>query len=102
MKVLTPGHKYELEAHGGGAAQTLQFIEKRPVADGTPGMFIVNDGTTNEEVLAMLIDRMNHLQATMPCAENENAVTHLAMAYECMYRRNMDRKIRGVEGMHVP
>lgn len=102
MKVLTPGHRYELSSHAGGAPQVLQFIEKKPVADGTPNMYVVNDGTTNEEVLGMLIDRMNHLQAVMPCVENENAVKHLAMAYECMYRRNLDRSIRGVEGTHVP
>ena len=102
MKVLSPGHRYALEAHCGGEPQEIQFVEKKPIPDGTPGMFLVRDGTTNEEVIAMLMDRMNHMQATLPCVENENAIKHLAMAYECLYRRSLDRSIRRVEGTTAP
>ena len=65
MKVLTQGHKYVLNNFENESdGQTIQFIEKqlllgefaKDATDGT--MVTINDGTTNEEVLAMLIDRM--------------------------------------------
>lgn len=66
MKTVTEGHKYELESFEGGPSQTIQFIEK--VKSDEEGTFqTVNDGTTNEEVLAMLIDRVGSLQAKFPC-----------------------------------
>lgn len=61
MKVLTAGYKYRLESFEGGSPQEIQFIEKVPIAQGEPELRTVNDGTTNEEVLAMLIDRAKHL-----------------------------------------
>ena len=61
MQVITTGHKYELASFEGGPAQTLQFIEKVPTAEGSKELRTVNDGTTNEEVLKVLIDRLQYL-----------------------------------------
>jgi hypothetical protein len=54
MKVITVGHRYELASFEGGEPQVIQFIEKTPndPPDGT--LLTLNDGTTNEEVLAVL------------------------------------------------
>lgn len=107
MKVLTVGHKYELanfekkETPG----QELQFIQKEPATDvevqSTGVMVTVADGTTNEEVLEMLIDRMKYLQAKFPCKENACCITHLEEGLMWLEKRTRDRVKRGVEGKHV-
>ena len=102
MKVLTEGHKYELEnfENKESAGQVLQFIEKKP-ASGTDVMVTINDGTTNEEVLAVLIDRLNSLQAKFPCRENAIVITHLETALLWLEKRTANRKLRGVEGKQI-
>lgn len=108
MKILTPGHRYELSSfenptHPG---QVLQFIEKQAVParkdDGgieqPATLLTVNDGTTNEEVLAMLIDRLKFLGAKVPSGENAAAVMHCEEALTWLNKRTADRKARGVEG----
>jgi hypothetical protein len=104
MKVITPGHKYEVanfekpEATG----QTIQFIEKAPIEEGSPQLKTVNDGTTNEEVLNVLIDRLQSLQAKFPCKENAVALTHIETGLLWLEKRTANRKARGVEGMAKP
>ena len=106
MKVITEGHKYELDNHENPMdvpKQTLQFIEKKPAGDGFPpgSLITVNEGTTNEEVLRVLIDRMNSMQAKFPCRENAIVTTHLETALLWLEKRTTDRKARGVEGKHL-
>ena len=105
MKTLTPGHKYELENFESKdqPGQILQFIEKEPAANPTtPGeLRTVNDGTTNEDVLRVLIDRLGTMQAKFPCRENAIVVTHLETALLWLDKRTADRKARGVEGKHL-
>lgn len=102
MKILTPGHKYVLGNFEGSAnGQTVQFIEKRPVCEGSTFLETVNDGTTNEEVLRMLIDRMQHLQAKFPCRENALVITKLEESLMWLEKRTADRKARSVEGTNA-
>jgi hypothetical protein len=104
MKVLTVGHKYLLAnfENDQNPAQTLQFIEKEPKEGGSPGeMETISDGTTNEEVLEMLIDRMKYLQAKFPCKENACCITHLEEGLMWLEKRTRDRIKRGVEGKHI-
>lgn len=83
--------------------QTIQFIEKKPDPEkGNGVLFTVNNGTTNEEVLRVLIDRMIHsMQAKFPCRENAIVTTHLETALLWLEKRTADRKARGVEGKHL-
>lgn len=104
MKIHTAGHQYELsyfempEISG----QILQFIEKVPKKDGQAGeLETLNDGTTNEEVLAMLIDRMKYLQDKFPCRENAIVITKLEESLMWLEKRTVDRKQRGVEGKQL-
>ncbi len=116
MKIITEGHRYELsnfedkEKKG----QTIQFIEKEPILmHGKPGteddgklvptgqLRTINDGTTNEDVLDMLIDRMNYLQSKFPCRENALAITNMEQALMWLNKRTQDRVKRSVEGKHV-
>lgn len=100
MKTLTPGHKYELANFiaKDQPGQTLQFIEKMPVAPGSTELRTVNDGTTNEEVLAMLIDRLTTQGAKLPSRENSLAITKCEEALMWLERRTASRKARNVEG----
>ena len=108
MKILTQGHKYELAnfEKKDAPGQTIQFIEKDtdPSGIGVGGdgvtLYTINDGTTNEELLAVLIDRMQFLQAKFPCRENALVITKLEESLMWLNKRTEDRKKRGVEGQH--
>ena len=101
MQVITTGHKYELASFEGGPTQSLQFIEKvkrlTENPDGTE-LVTVNDGTTNEEVLKVLIDRLQYLNGKFPCRENAIAITKLEESLMWLNKRTADRQARNVEG----
>lgn len=116
MKVLAVGHKYELAnfENKEDQGQTIQFIEKKSVVEmrlegicmpdgghypsNLDTLVTINNGTTNEEVLEMLIDRMKYLQAKFPCKENACCITHLEEGLMWLEKRTKDRQKRGVEG----
>jgi len=98
MKVITIGHKYELASFEGGTPQTLQFIEKVPTTEGSKELHTINDGTTNEEVLKVLIDRLQHLNGKFPCRENALVITKLEESLMWLNKRTSDRLARNVEG----
>jgi len=113
MKVITPGHYYGLENVEQGSTyfkeQSLFFIQKTKRKDappivqklrpGDPEEFItVQNGTTNEEVLRVLIDRLKFLDEKFPCLENKHAINHLTYALRWFELRTKDRQKRDVEG----
>lgn len=101
MRVITPGHKYELKGFEiESNTQEIQFIEKTKAQDSSE-LITINDGTTNEEVLEMLIDRMNFLQGSFACRENEFVITKLEEALLWLNKRTSDRVKRNVEGKHL-
>lgn len=103
MKVLTEAHRYELAnfEKKDEPGQILQFIEKAPESEGSTVMITINDGTTNEEVLEVLIDRISKLQAKFPCKENACCITHLQEGLMWLEKRTKDREKRGVEGKQI-
>jgi hypothetical protein len=114
MKVITEGHLYGLEnfdkSKPGGenskvlpdgsilSFQELQFIHKGPTVPGGTFLETITNGTTNEEVLRVLIDRVKFLNTKFPCRENAIALTHIETALMWLEKRTADRKERGVEG----
>ncbi len=102
MNVITPGYKYELAYFPDDGVsyrtpgQILQFIEKDRNAAGD--FITVNDGTTNEEVLLMLIFRIRFLNAKAPCRENAIVLTKLEESLFWLNSRTKDRVERGVIG----
>ncbi len=103
MKVHTPGHAYWLEDYEHPEyGQELRFIHKQPSPDRPGDLELVHDGTTNEELLAMLIDRMQYLQEKFPCRENATVITKLEESLMWLEKRTRDRQNRGVEGKHQP
>lgn len=102
MKINTEGHQYELSnfENKDQQGQILQFIHKEPKEDGSTELVTISDGTTNEEVLEVLINRMNFLQSKFPCRENAIAITKLDEALLWLNKRTADRVKRNVEGKH--
>ena len=100
MRIVTPGHCYELANFDTPAGcQVLQFIHKEKVGT-SDQLATVSDGTTNEEVLAVLIDRLGFLNQKFPCRENALAITKLEEALLWLNKRTANRQSRGVEGQH--
>ena len=99
MNILKTGHLYELESLEGTNNQLIQFIEKEQI----DGAFkTVNDGTTNEEVLAVLIDRCKILGEKLPSRENSIAVTKLEEALMWFNKRTENRLKQNVENTPLP
>lgn len=80
--------------------QEIFFIKKQPKEEGSTEMETVQQGTTNEAVISVLIDRLNVLNERFPSKFNEDAIKHLHLAYEALFARTQDREARGVEGTH--
>lgn len=101
MKVITEGHRYTVkDFESGNENQFIQFIQKDKEPNGSK-LTTVIDGTTNEELLQVLIDRTQYLQSKFPCRENAIAITNLEQALMWLEKRTSDRIKRGVEGKHL-
>ncbi len=103
MQVLTEGHKYvAANFEDKILGQTIQFIHKEPKGEGqVQELVTVSDGTTNEEILEILIDRMNYLQSKFPCRENAIVITKLEESLMWLNKRTADRIKRNVEGKQI-
>lgn len=96
MEVLQTGHNYRL-----AAGNQLVFLKKEQ--NPATGVFeLVQDGTTNEEVLDVLIDRVRTLNAKLPCRENSLAITKLEEALHWLNARTATRLAKGVESTPLP
>ena len=90
MRETDPGHGYELSN-----GETLTFLKR---INGE----LVNDGTTNEEVLRVLLLRLQYLQKKLPCRENSLALTKIEEALLWLNRRTEKRVQQGVETTDIP
>ena len=101
MQIKVEGHQYEMSnfENKDQSGQILQFIHKEP--NESNELITISDGTTNEEVLEVLINRMNFLNNKFPCRENSIVITHLETALLWLEKRTNDRIKRNVEGKHL-
>lgn len=104
MKVIEPGLRYELQNFEDKASsQTLQFIHKEHVAgEPTGSLKTVTDGTTNEELLEVIFDRLRFQHKKLPSRESALAITKVEEAIIWLLRRTQNRKAAGVEGTANP
>lgn len=84
MKVIDPGHVYELNHLDGCKTQTLQFVNRNPGKE--------CEGTTNQEVLRALIDRVIFLDSQIRWELNDQIIHHLRMAIALHEARVIIRK----------
>lgn len=103
MKVKVEGHLYELSnfEQKNKKGQLLQFIQKTPKEEGSSELITFSDGTTNEEVLEVLINRIKYLQDKFPCRENAIVITKLEESLMWLEKRTNDRIKRNVEGKNL-
>lgn len=85
MKVIKPGHIYELDHLDGNSTQKLYFVNRNPGQE--------SEGTTNQEVLRALIDRVKFLDNQVPWELNEQIIKHLQMAIALHEARAILRKV---------
>lgn len=102
MRVIDPGHEYELhqqhQAEQPSDRQFIRFGKKREIQPGLEKMETVKSGTTNEEVISVLIHRIKYLDSIMPCDQNKEAIKSLELALNWLDLRTRDRQRRKVEG----
>lgn len=103
MITKVAGHTYELSnfENKDKKGQILQFIHKEPKEINSSELITISDGTTNEEVLEVLIDRMKYLQNKFPCDENASVIVKLEESLMWLNKRTSDRLKRNVEGKHL-
>jgi hypothetical protein len=103
VKVLEPGHLYELDNLDGPGVQVLRFVkrvgEKYPGNSGEPYA-----GTTMQEVLRALANRLQYVDGQQPCDENDAVLSHLFRAIYTLEKRAArlhGRNIKDVPLTHV-
>jgi hypothetical protein len=90
MNAIDRGCSYRL-----AAGNRLVFVRKT-------GDLMVQDGTTNEEVLEVLIHRATEAYATLPCLETIRALYLLREALAAFRTRSARRVSAGIEGSLLP
>jgi len=121
MEELVPGVKYLARSINGSEDQEIVFMSKQSnrefhenkAGHQLPDYFfeamnvdpeevnLVQDGTSNEEIIKVLLCRTSYLNEKLPCDENEQAIYHLRQALESFRKRTADRKSRNVENTTV-
>lgn len=90
MKIIDPGHEYELASIDGELPQRIKFVKRFRGVENHPG-------TTNQEVLRMLIDRVMRLNLEQPWNGNLEIVQHLRAALVLHEARALLRKVEKEE-----
>jgi len=85
VKVLDPGHMYRLRWLDGGSFGILRFVKRS--GDGYPGNIGSYPGTTTQEVLRALIDRMQYVDNQIHDARNESVLHCLRRAIYLLEER---------------
>lgn len=101
MKALHPGTKYALTNHldkHPENAQELLFVRYDKKSEKSKELELVHDGTTNEEVLKVLIHRMKVQNERLSDADSKKALKHIENALSALEKRTEKRKKKGVEG----
>lgn len=86
MRVLDPGHVYEIDAVDGDEPQRIVFVKRfRGAAN--------HGGTINQELLRVLIDRLGLLNDERHSVLTDQIIHHLQMALVLHEARALYRKV---------
>ncbi len=85
MKIIEKGHKYKLDTLDGEIAVELTFVKR---FRGTEN----HAGTTNQEVIRCLIDRVQTLNDELPWDGNKEIIEHLRAILILHEARALQRK----------
>lgn len=86
MRIVDPGHIYALDSLDGDFQQVVRFV-KRFRGD------LNHSGTVNQELLRVLIDRIQFLDTEKPWPLNGEILYHLRMALVLHEARTLIRKV---------
>jgi hypothetical protein len=89
MDILDPGHDYEINNYDGSGKQRITFLKRE--GEGYPGNIGHYPGTNCQEVLRVLIDRIEYLDNQIPCNENKLILDNLKSAYWQFEKRAAER-----------
>lgn len=95
MQVVDPGHIYDLtwldlDPHDLGPIKgRLEFVKRE--GENYPGNGSSYPGTTTQEVLRALIDRIQYVDRQIPCMENVLILFHLRRAIYLLEERAAKR-----------
>ena len=78
MRVLDPDHKYLVQSYDGDMDQVITFMKRE--GEGYPGNIGSNPGTNCQELIRILIDRVEFLNLQFPCDENNYILNNLRSA----------------------
>lgn len=84
MKVVEPGHIYELNALDGDGTPHLFIFVNREAGDQHPGIQTQEVLRMEIDMLDVLMDRTNHCDGCMPWEGNARIVKHMAEAQRQM------------------
>jgi len=85
MKIIEPGHVYELATlDGDGKPVILRFVNREAGTE--------HDGTQTQEVLRALIDRTKHCDNCRRWGKNDAIIYHMRMAIALHESRAIERK----------
>ena len=93
MKIIDPGHMYEIASYDGGVPQVVTFMKRS--GPGYPGNVGSCPGTNCQELFRVLIDRIKYLDRQIPCAENAESLECLRRALHLFESRAAKR--HGIE-----
>ena len=83
MRVIDPGHLFELDHLDGRDTELLRFVKR--IGDKYPGNAApAYEGTTMQEVLRALISRSQYVNTQRPCMQTALAIKLLREALRCM------------------
>jgi hypothetical protein len=92
VKCLIPGHLYQIDHLDGQEKQSIQFVDRNHGR--------ATEGTFNQELLRVLIDRIQFLESEKPWPLNEDILNHLRMALALHEARALCRKVE--KGTLIP
>lgn len=101
MKVLDPGHRYELAALDGDAVQTVQFVKRDFPPERYPGNVGSYSGTTMQECLRALIDRAEYVNRQTHSPQTTMAAYYMRVSLYYLEERAARRHGLGFEGFSV-
>ena len=90
MDVIDKGHRYSLKKNGKNENCRNELVFYKDADINSDGY----DGTTNQEVIRALIDRIKFLNKQKPCEYNREIVYHLRMALVLHEKRHLNRLVQ--------
>jgi len=96
MSVVVPGHAYMLPLSGLAVGLPSEFVRLDFLMKDAG--VVLQAGVTNEQVLEVLINRLEYVEGQVPSDFNRAALAFLREALKMLEARTADRERRGVEG----